>query len=382
MLAIAAVSVSICVVILSFGILLGFKKEIREKVTGYAGDIIVSQYQLGNGSEQNLVTFDKKLIAELRNVSNVDYAFPTIQKAGIIKSDSVLEGLIFKGVPYNYNFSFFKKHLKRGNLPAYSAKTDSYDLLVSEYTAKVLDVDTGSFLNLFFVDQDNVRQRKPRVVGIYNTGLQEFDKQFAICDLRMLQRIAANNYQNIGAYELKVNDFSGLDNTAVEINNLLDYKLRAKTVKELYPTIFQWLDIVDTNVLVIIILMFIVAIINMFTVLLILIIERIPMIGLLKAIGSDTSKILSIFNWQGLFILSVGVVIGNIIALSAAFLQNQFQLVKLSAETYYMDAVPFFLPWQYLLLINLGAIVICYIFTYLPVAIISKIKPTDSIRFK
>ncbi|MEY2924827.1 MAG: hypothetical protein RLZZ337_1375, partial [Bacteroidota bacterium] len=240
MLAIAAVSVSICVVILSFGILLGFKKEIREKVTGYAGDIIVSQYQLGNGSEQNLVTFDKKLIAELRNVSNVDYAFPTIQKAGIIKSDSVLEGLIFKGVPYNYNFSFFKKHLKRGNLPAYSAKTDSYDLLVSEYTAKVLDVDTGSFLNLFFVDQDNVRQRKPRVVGIYNTGLQEFDKQFAICDLRMLQRIAANNYQNIGAYELKVNDFSGLDNTAVEINNLLDYKLRAKTVKELYPTIFQW----------------------------------------------------------------------------------------------------------------------------------------------
>jgi len=120
----------------------------------------------------------------------------------------------------------------------------------------------------------------------------------------------------------------------------------------------------------------------MFTVLLILIIERIPMIGLLKAIGSDTSKILSIFNWQGLFILSVVVVIGNIIALSAAFLQNQFQLVKLSAETYYMDAVPFFLPWQYLLLINLGAIVICYIFTYLPVAIISKIKPTDSIRFK
>lgn len=382
-LAVAAVSISVCVVILSFGILLGFKKEIREKVTGYAGDISISQYQLGNGNEQTILQIDYKLLNKVRSKPNVEYVYPTIQKAGIIKSDSVLEGLIFKGVPYNYNFTFFKKHLKKGHLPEYSDSADSYEILVSEYTAQILNADTGSLLNLFFIDNSDVRQRRPKVVGIYNTGLQEFDKQFAICDLRMLQRIVnARNYTSAGSYEIKVKDFTFLDITAEEINNELDYKLGAKTVKELYPTIFQWLEIVDTNVLVIIILMFIVAIINMFTVLLILIIDRIPMIGLLKAMGSDTPKILSIFNWQGLFILIGGVVIGNAIALSAAFLQHQFKLVKLSAETYYMDAVPFYLPWYYVMILNVGALLVCYLFTYLPLRIISNIKPTDSIRFR
>jgi lipoprotein-releasing system permease protein len=381
-LAIAAVSVSICVVILSFGILLGFKKEIREKVTGYAGDIVISQYQLSNGNEQNTFDIDKKLIAKIKNKLNVDAVFPIIQKAGIVKSDSVLEGLIFKGVPYNYDFSFFEKHLKKGKLPVYADSTDSYDILLSEYSAQVLSVDTGSTLNLFFIDDSDVRRRRPKVVGIYNTSLQEFDKQFAIGDFRMLQRIVSTDYKVTSSLEVKVNNFNLVDGTSESINEDLDYKLGAKTVKEMYPTIFQWLEIVDTNVLVIIILMFIVAIINMFTVLLILIIDRIPMIGLLKAMGSGTTQILSIFNWQGLFILVGGVLIGNAVALTAAFLQNQFKLIKLSADTYYMDSVPFYLPWYYLVIINIVAIVICYIFTYLPLKLIAKITPSDSIRFR
>lgn len=382
-LAISAVSLSVCVVILSFGILLGFKKEIREKVRGYVGDVSVTRYQMATGSETNLFAIESKLLDKIIEQPDIESAFPFINKAGILKSDSTLEGVIFKGYPANYDFSFYQKHLKKGNLPLYTDSSDSYDILLSEYTATIMNVDTGDRINLYFIDNDDVRRRKPKIVGIFNTGLQEFDKQFGIMHLRTVQRVLNDaEYTAAAGYEVKA--AANIEPTKVQeiLVNFFDYNFAINTAENLYPTIFQWLEIVDTNVIVIIILMFVVAIINIITVLLILIIERIPMIGLLKAMGSHSGKIMNIFNWQGLFILFGGLLLGNIVALGAAYLQVNFKIIKLSADTYYMDAVPFALPISYLVLINVAALLVCFIFTYIPVRLISKIEPSQSINFR
>ncbi|PCJ66399.1 MAG: hypothetical protein COA58_06375 [Bacteroidetes bacterium] len=383
-LAIAAVSISVCVVILAFGILLGFKKEIREKVQGYAGDISITRYQLANGNETNLFDIDSNLIQDLNQTEGISSVFPFINKAGIIKSDSTLEGIVLKCFPSNYDFSFYKKHLKRGIIPSYTDSIDSYDILISEYTASIMQVDTGDRLNLYFINNQDVRRRKPKIVGIYNTGLQEFDKQFAIAHLRAIQRVVStkNYYSKAAGYEVKIDNFEDIEQAKSNVSSRLDYNYAVNSIIELYPTIFQWLEIVDANVIVIIVLMFIVAIINIITVLLILIIDRIPMIGLLKAMGASSQKVMGIFNWQGTFILIGGLVLGNIIALGAAYMQNKYKVIGLPADTYYMDAVPFTLPLSYLLIINFGALLVCFLFTYVPVRLINKIGPLQSINFR
>lgn len=385
-LAIAAVSISVCVVILAFGILLGFKKEIRAKVRGYAGDVSVSRYQLAEGSESNFFTINPHFTQRTKTIAGVESIFPFIHKAGILKSDSTLEGIIFKALPANYDFSFYKKHLKRGIIPMYTDSSDSYDILLSEYTASILNVDTGNRLNLYFIDQNDVRRRKPKVVGIFNTGLQEFDKQFAIAHLRSIQRLTSSDYTTAytqaAGYEVRISDPTATIETQQKISLLLDYNFAINTIEELYPVMFQWLDIVDNNVIVIIVLMFIVAIINIITVLLILIIDRVPMIGLLKAMGASSDKVMAVFRWQGLFILLGGLFLGNAVALVAAYLQVKYHLIRLDADTYYMDAVPFSLPLGHWFLINLGALAVCFVFTYIPVRLVNRIQPSDSIKFR
>ena len=380
-LAITAVSISICVVILAFGILLGFKKEIREKIKGYAGDISINRYQLASGSETNLFDIDYEMIRKIEKEEHVSSIFPFINKAGILKSDTILEGIILKGLSANYDYSFYQKHLVRGKIPHYTDTIDSYDILLSEYTASILNLDTGDRVNLYFIDQSNVRRRMPLISGIFNTGLQEFDKQFAIAHLRSIQRVVSKDYSKAAGYEINIDQAEHSITIQNKLQNYLDYTYAINTVQDLYPAMFQWLDIVDTNVLVIIILMFIVAIINIITILLILIIERIPMIGILKSMGAQSSKIGNIFNWQGAFILTAGLLIGNGVALGFASIQNKYSIIKLNAETYYMDAVPFNLPWEYLIYINLGALFVCFVFTYIPIRIIHRIHPAQSIRF-
>ena len=380
-LATLAVAVSIAVVIIAFGILLGFKQEIRGKVTGYGGDITVSSYQLTSGSENSLLDFNDSVLNSISSDKQIESVYPYLNKAGILKTDSLLEGLIFKGIPHNYDLSFYRKHLVKGNLPEYSDSSDSYDILLSESTALLLNVDTSDRLNLFFIQNGDVKLRRPEVVGIYNTGLTEFDKKSAIADIRMLQRVVTTEYTQIGGYEIKVADFEKIDKTTNSIQASLPYSLSATSIIDNYPTIFQWLEIVDTNVIVIIALMFVVAVINIVTVLLILIIERVQMIGILKSLGANNKSVLGIFSYQGLFILLGGVIIGNAVALSLGLLQSKYKLLGLSADTYYMDSVPFHLPLSIWILINAGAIVVCFLFTFLPASVISRITPVKSLKF-
>ncbi len=382
LLAMSAVSISVCVVLLAYGILLGFKQEIRQKVRGYAGDISITRYQLASGNESNIFTIDSNFLATASNNPEISRISPFLNKAGILKSDSTLEGIILKGLPHDYDFTFYEKNLLRGKIPEYNHKSISFDILLSEYTSNILEVDTGDRLMLYFIENGTVLRRRVSITGIFNSNLLEFDKQFAIADLRALQQLIDREYNKAAGYEVKISPTSLPTEIQNYLMSILDYNYAIKTMSELYPTMFQWLELVDTNVLVIIILMLVVAVINIITVLLILIIDRIPMIGILKALGSNAQQIMSIFNWQGLFILIGGLIIGNILAGLLAFLQVNFKLIKLDADTYYMDAVPFELPLSYWVAINIGALLVCFIFTYIPVRLISKIDPSQSIRFR
>jgi lipoprotein-releasing system permease protein len=382
LLAMSAVSISVCVVLLAYGILLGFKQEIRQKVRGYAGDISITRYQLASGNESNIFTIDSNFLATASKNPEISRISPFLNKAAILKSDSTLEGIILKGLPYDYDFTFYEKNLLRGKIPEYNHKSISFDILLSEYTSNILEVDTGDRLMLYFIENGTVLRRRVSITGIFNSNLLEFDKQFAIADLRALQQLIDREYNKAAGYEVKISPTSLPTEIQNYLMSILDYNYAIKTMSELYPTMFQWLELVDTNVLVIIILMLVVAVINIMTVLLILIIDRIPMIGILKALGSNAQQIMSIFNWQGLFILIGGLIIGNILAGLLAFLQVNFKLIKLDADTYYMDAVPFELPLSYWVAINIGALLVCFIFTYIPVRLISKIDPSQSIRFR
>jgi lipoprotein-releasing system permease protein len=376
-----AVGLSVLVVLLSMGNLFGFKKEIREKVSGYAGHFQVKKYNLSKGSESSIIPVDTKLIQSIQSIDGVKSVDEVIYKAMILKSDSVFEGLVFKGVGSNYDLNFFKPYLKSGTLPKYQHDEDSYDILVSSKTANALEKEVGDILDLYVLDESDVRRRRPKIAGIYNTGLQEFDQQFAICDLRMLQRLVSTDYNVATSYEITINKFKNLDKIQDNIEDILPHDLDVISIREQYESIFQWLEIVDTNVVVIIVLMILVAVINIITVLLILIIDRIKMIGLLKALGSKTLQITKIFSWKGIYILISGLMVANVIALLFAFLQTKYKLIKLDPETYYMDAVPFYLPAKEWIVVNIGAILIGFLFTLVPAILISKLKPIEIFRF-
>lgn len=379
--AIVAVTLSVTVVLLSLGNLLGFKKEISEKVSGYAGHIQVKKYHISSGNESALQVIDSNLMASILAINGVKGVDAVIYKALILQSDSVFEGLMFKGVGHQYDLSFFEQYLEVGTLPTYLSDQDSYEILISAKTAASLQKKVGETLDLYVLDEENIRRRRPKISGIFNTGLQEFDQQFAICDLRMLQRIVGNDYNQLSAYEVQLNQFKNLDAMQQKIEENLPHELDAVTVKEQYGNLFQWLEIVDTNVLVIIILMILVAAINMVTVLLILIIDRVKMIGLLKSLGSTNRQISKIFSWKGFYILTFGLMIANGITIAFSMLQKNYKLIKLDPETYYMDAVPFYLPWQDWILVNLGALLIGFLFTLLPALLVTKLKPTEILRF-
>lgn len=376
-----AVFLSVFVILTSFGVLLGFKKEIRDKVAGYAGHILVKKYNLNQGVDNELFEIDKGVLKKLRQLPAVKQIYPTIQKPTIIQSDSVIEGIILKGVPADFDFSFFKKYLKKGHIPSYTDSTDSYEILISAFTANLLKLDTQDKVEMYIIEAGDVKKRKPKIVGIFDTGLQEFDKQFGVCDLRMLQRAITTDYTTCSGYEILLTDFDKMDKSQLQISEEIGYQFQAKSVKETYFSMFQWLKIVDTNVLIIVFLMLAVAGINVVTMLLIMVIDRIRMIGILKSMGAQNTQISSIFKWQGMYILAIGLILGNTVGLGLGYLQRTYKLMKLSAETYYMDAVPFHLPWSYILIINFGFILVTFLFIILPVLLVSKIKPTEILRF-
>lgn len=376
-----SVAISIAVMLLAIGIVKGFQKEIKQKVTGFSGHVIIKNLDLNQSGETSLFPGNQPFIPTIKKLSYVVSVYPFCQKPGILRTSSDAEGVQCKGIAPGYGEVFMNKHIVRGKGLSNNDSTDLNEILISEVTSRRLNLDTGQRVELYFIQEGQVRRRKPEICGIFNTGIYEIDKNCILSDIRMVQRIYTQGYDSISGYEVFLSSLQHLKKRTRIINEQTGLNLTTTSVDETHFQIFQWLSLLDMNVSVIIILMVIVSVVNMITALLVLIIDRTPMIGLLKALGSRNNLIRRLFLYNGAKHLFTGLVWGNIIGLGIGWLQNLTGLITLNEETYYLSRVPFSITIIDALLINCLTFVVCFALLVIPSMYVARIQPVKAIRF-
>ncbi len=377
-----AVALSVAVMIVAGAVVNGFQKEISEKVFGFWGHIIIRTYEQSASYGEEPIERDQKFYPSLNTVKGVKHIQVFATKAGIIKTQTEIEGIVLRGIGKDFDWSFLKKYVVEGNIFQPGDSTSKNKIIISKTTADRLNLQVEDDVLVYFV-QDPMRYRKLKITGIYKTGLDEYDRLYALVDIAMLQRLNSWNEDEVGGFEVYINDVRQLDKMGVQINeNYLPEKLQAKTMKEINPNLFDWLDLQNTNEVVIIVLMILVAIINMTTVLLILILERTNMIGILKSIGGSNWMIRKIFLYQAVYITVLGLLAGNVIGIGISLLQKYFHIIKLDEQSYYVSVAPVLIDPTYIMLINIGTLVVCLVTLIIPSYLVSRISPVKAIRFE
>ncbi|MCU4156065.1 ABC transporter permease [Carboxylicivirga sp. A043] len=377
----------VIVMIVSIAVGFGFKGEIREKISGFASHIQIMSYDYNYSPETNPISIDKGLEAEVMAVEGVSYIQRFATKPGIIKADEAIQGVVLKGVDQSYNWDFIKSILVEGRLPSFNDSVRSNEILVSEDIARMLDFKVGDKIRMYFI-QDRALARRFDIVGIYNSHFPEYDKRFAFVDLRHVQKLNDWDETQISGYEIGVSSFNKMEQVNEEIYYLTSAKveadgtmLRNRTIKQLQPQIFGWLDILDTNVYVILLLIILVASFNMISGLLILILERTNMIGILKALGAEDWNLRKVFVYLSGFIIGRGMIWGNVIGIAICVIQKYTKVIKLDPANYYLSTVPIHISPLELVLLNLGVLVVTMTMMLGPTYLVSRILPVKAIRF-
>ena len=379
--AILAIALSVAVMILSVFILSGFKSNISNKVFGFGGHINISKFSYNQSYENDPINFNSEMLTEIELMDFVDNVQTYATKAGVIKKNNEILGVVLKGVDQRYNWNFFNENLISGNVPLFNDSITENTILISKNISSKMKLNVGDEMIMYFMEKP-VRVRKFIISGIYKTGLSEFDDITVIGDLKHIQKLNNWNLNQIGGYEVSINNFKNIEIYTSLIDESIDYDLKALSINDKYPQIFDWLRLQDFNVLIILILMLIVGGVNMITSLLIIILEKSRLIGMLKAIGASDWNIRHIFIYNSLQIILGGLFWGNLIAVSLSLLQIRFNFLKLDEAIYFMDFVPINIELFSLFLINLGTIIICYLILVIPSAVIAKISPAKSIKFE
>ena len=386
--AMVGIALGLAVMILSVAIVIGFKKEIRNKVIGFGSHIQITNFDNNTSYESTPIAISDTFLTHLKNFPGIVHVEPFATKPGILKTDSDFQGIVLKGVDENYDWTFFRKNLKEGALPDFTQKKSSTDVLISRYLSDLLGLKVGDSFLTYFVQED-VRARKYHITGIYETGFIDYDKIFVLADIRQIRRLNGWETDEVSGLELQVSDYDKLDliaeNLYFDTAEKQDRKgntYYTRSIKELNPMIFDWLNVLDINVVVILILILAVAGFTMISGLLIIILERTNMIGILKALGENNTSIRKIFLYIALFLLGNGMLLGNAIVLVLCGLQSYFHIVKLDPSVYYLDAVPIDLNISSLLLLNIGTLVASMLMLLGPSYLITRIDPAKSIRFE
>ena len=381
---ILAIAIGIIVMLFSVATGVGLQRKIKEKISGFNGDIQISHYDANNSRVTvTPVSKDQDFYPDFREVPNVRKVQVFATKAGIIRTPDEFEGIVLKGVGSDYDWSFFDEYLKSGHLPDFTGEL-SEEVLVSQKTANRLRLQTGDSFHMFFVKDDPNKapnSRKFIVAGIFDSGFEEFDETFIIGDIRHVQRINRWEEDQVGGFEVFIHDFDKLRTTGAEVYQAIDPTLNALTTAEKYPAIFEWLSLFDTNIVVIIGVMILIAGINMITALLVLILERTQMIGVLKALGSQNWSIRKVFLYNASYLIGKGLFFGNLIGLGLLLAQKYFGIIRLNPETYYVNEAPVHLSVGTLFLINAGTLLLCLLMLLVPSYIVSKISPVKAIKF-
>ena len=383
------VAVGMAVMILSVSVVFGFKHTIRDKVVGFGGHIQVANFMTQQSSESYPIVVGDSLLKVLNGIPGVRHSERFSMTQGILKTEKDFLGVVLKGVAEEWDSTFIHKNLKEGYIPKFSDKRSSNDILISQSIANKLNLKCGERIFAYFINDEGARTRRFRICGIYETNLSQFDDITCFVDLYTSVKLNGWESDQVLGAELVTDDFNKLDltedNVVNKVNRTVDRygsTYSSKTIKELNPPIFAWLDLLDLNVWIILALMVLVASVTIISGLLIIILERTGMIGTLKALGARNSVIRRTFLWFGIFITGKGILLGDIIALVMIFAQKQWGIVQLDPHTYYVSTVPVEINIPLFVLINLATLLISVFVLVIPSYLISHINPAKTIRFE
>ena len=385
--AVIGIALGLAVMILAVAILTGFKQQIREKVVGFGSNIQIVNLDSNISYETTPVSDTESFIPKVKKIPGISHMQVFATKAGIIKTDDEIQGVVLKGVGSDFDWHYFKSNMVDGDVFTVSDTAIGNKVIISKKISSMLKLKNGDSFTIHFI-QDPPRVRKFTISGIYETSLEEFDKIYVFCDIGHIRRLNGWRDDQVSGMEVFINDFDKLDKLTDEVRDAVGYritenstKFRVTSIRTKYPQIFDWLNFQDVNVIIIIVLMLIVAGFNMVSGLLILILEKTNMIGILKAVGSEDSSIRKIFLYQAAYLIGKGLLWGNLIGLGLAFLQLKTGIITLDPSSYYIKTVPVNLNLVHILLLNAGTMAAIILMLIVPSQLISRITPVKAIRY-
>ncbi len=383
---VASIAIGVAVGIIAFAVLLGFKQTIQQKIFLFGAHINVSAFTMGNTYEEGPLPLKNPIAAELPKIPEISHWQVVAKKSGILKTPDEIKGVVLKGVGKDYDWKTFQSSLVEGRLIGY--KDSSYlkygyssEVIISQKIASQLRLKSGDDVIMYSL-QNPPRPRKLTIAGIYNTQMEEFDNILMIGDLGLVQRLNNWGPDSVGTYEIYLKDFAQIDNVSNQLSKVLPPSVYLQKVTTSFPQIFDWLILLDRNTAVFLSLILFVACFNMISILLVMIMERTPLIGLLKTLGSPNKQIRLVFFQVGLHMVQKGLLIGNAVGLLFCWLQHQFKIIPLDPVNYYMDTVPIVFDWPIFALVNIVTIVISALILLIPTLIITRIQPIKALLFK
>ena len=380
-----AISIGVIMMLIAFATGLGLQHKIRDKIAAFNGHVTISEFTSNSTYEDfQPISRDNDFYPDFHTVPSVDHIQATASKYGVIRTEKDFEGVIAKGVGEDYRWDYLDEYLVEGKLPDFSKK-NSQEVLISDNIADRLEFKLGDQLIIYFLNNKN--SERPRllalnIVGIFDSGFKDFDDQFLFIDIEQVQRINKWDEDQVGNFEVFLDDFSSIERSGEEIYAAIDSFLNAETIIDQYPSIFEWLKMFDFNILIIFIVMIAVSGINMITALLVLILERTQMVGIFKALGASNWQIRKMFILQAGYLIIKGLFWGNLIGLGLLFAQKYFGFIELDKSTYYVSQAPVYLSLDYILGVNLGVIICCVLIMIIPSYLIRKISPVEAIKFE
>jgi lipoprotein-releasing system permease protein len=379
--AVITVAFGIFVLIISFAVLEGFKKEIRNKIFSLGGHLQVTMADNKESFEENPFSKNTVLYQNWRRLDQIEHLQSYYHKAGLLQTKEEVMGVILKGIGKDYDKTKLQSNLIDGEF--FVQKKDSQpsrDIIMSKKISQTLKLKVGDSVLMYFV-QNPPRFRKLHVKGIYETGLEEFDEQIVIGDIRLIRQLNHLGDSMVGGYEIFVKDFENIEPAYNQIFDMMDYDMQVEKITDKYPQVFDWLQLLDRNVLVLLVIIFIVSVVIITSGVFIMIVERTKMIGILKALGATDGQVKMIFLYNGVIIIMKGLLMGNFLGIGICYLQHHFKLLPLDPSNYYMDSVPISLEWNTIFMLNLLTLAAISLVLFLPVIVISYIKPVKSIKF-
>lgn len=382
--AITAIALGMIMMLVSVATGIGLQEKIRQKVAAFNGHILISAYNDNNSDvSTSPISLHQNFYPTFKSVEGIQHVQAVASKAGIIRTESAFEGIIFKGVGKEYKTDNIQEYMISGRLPNLKSTLND-EVLISQYLTNRLGLKLGDRFVTYFMKENSegYNLRNFKIVGIYNSGFQEFDASYVIGDIRHVQRINKWRSDEVGSFEVFIDDFTKIQEKGQEVYQETSSTLDTKTIEEKFYYIFEWLKLFDFNIIVILIVMIAVATINMVVALLVLILERTQMIGILKSMGANNWSIRKVFLYNAAYLILRGLFLGNSIGIGMLLLQKYFGIVKLNPESYYVTEAPVSINMGYIIALNLGTIVLCLLVLLIPSYIITKISPSKSIRFE